>query len=78
VTRLAVKLDFIIGVLLKALKTAGTDQFRGVQVHIGEIMAWRHMFWSLSDAMALNPEKKENGIVIPNLNGGLAYRVFLQ
>lgn len=59
VTRLAVKLDFIIGVLLKALKTAGTDQFRGVQVHIGEIIAWRHMFWSLSDAMALNPEKKK-------------------
>ncbi|MGE8000179.1 4-hydroxyphenylacetate 3-hydroxylase N-terminal domain-containing protein [Lysinibacillus sp. NPDC093190] len=78
VTRLAVKLDFIIGVLLKALKTAGTDQFRGVQVHIGEIIAWRHMFWSLSDAMALNPEKKENGTVVPNLNGGLAYRVFLQ
>ena len=41
VTRLAVKLDFIIGVLLKALKTAGTDQFRGVQVHVGEIIAWR-------------------------------------
>ena len=59
VTHLAVKLDFIIGVLLKALKTTGTDQFHGVQVHIGEIIAWRHMFWPLSDAMALNPEQRK-------------------
>ncbi|MBD3107135.1 Pyoverdin chromophore biosynthetic protein pvcC [Bacillus sp. AGMB 02131] len=78
VTRLAVKLDFIIGVLMKALKTAGTDVFRGVQANVGEIIAWRHMFWSLSDAMALNPEKSANGTVIPNMNGGLAYRIFMQ
>lgn len=78
VTRLAVKLDFIIGVLMKALKTAGTDEFRGVQAQLGEILAWRHMFWSLSDSMALNPTKLDNGTVIPNINGGLAYRIFLQ
>lgn len=78
VTRLAVKLDFIIGTLMKALETAGTDQFRGVQAQVGEILAWRHMFWSLSDAMCYNPTKQENGFYVPNLNGGLAYRVFLQ
>src|SRR5699024_3899452 len=29
-TRLAVKMDFVAGVLLKAVRTNGTDQFRGV------------------------------------------------
>ncbi|WP_042348429.1 4-hydroxyphenylacetate 3-hydroxylase N-terminal domain-containing protein [Bacillus massiliigorillae] len=77
VTRLAVKLDFIIGLMLKAVKTAGTDQFRGVQANIGEVIGWRNMFWSLSDAMALNPTQGPNGTVIPNLNGGLAYRIFM-
>lgn len=78
VTRLAVKLDFIIGALAKALETAGTNEFRGVQAQVGEIIAWRHMFWSLSDAMCYNPTKQDNGSYIPNLNGGLAYRIFLQ
>ena len=31
-TRLAVKLDFIIGLVQKALRVSGTDDFRGVQV----------------------------------------------
>jgi 4-hydroxyphenylacetate 3-monooxygenase len=77
VTRLAVKLDFISGLLLKAVKVNGTDQFRGVQVNVGEVLAWKNMFWALSDAMALNPEKGANGTVLPNLNYGLAYRVFM-
>jgi 4-hydroxyphenylacetate 3-monooxygenase len=77
VTRLAVKLDFISGLLLKAVKVNGTDQFRGVQVNVGEVLAWKNIFWALSDAMALNPEKGANGTVLPNLNYGLAYRVFM-
>jgi 4-hydroxyphenylacetate 3-monooxygenase len=77
VTRLAVKLDFIVGLMLKAIKLAGTDQFRGVQANVGEIIAWRHLFWSISDAMARNPMKGANGTVLPNLNYGLAYRVFM-
>ncbi|UCZ52753.1 Pyoverdin chromophore biosynthetic protein pvcC [Bacillus shivajii] len=77
VTRLAVKLDFITGLLLKALKANGTDQFRGVQANIGEVIAWRNMFWSMSDAMALNPNTGANGTVLPNINYGLSYRVFM-
>src|SRR5699024_6280138 len=74
-TRLSVKLDFMSGLLLKALRTNATDQFRGVQANAGEVIAWRNMFWSLSDAMAFNPEQRSNGVVLPNLKGGLAYRV---
>ncbi|MFB4165349.1 4-hydroxyphenylacetate 3-hydroxylase N-terminal domain-containing protein [Alteribacillus sp. JSM 102045] len=76
-TRLAVKLDFISGLLIKAVQTSGVDQFRGVQTHVGEVIAWRNMFWSLSDSMALNPDKSRNGSVVPNLNAGLSYRVFM-
>ena len=54
-TRLAVKLDFLVGVIAKALRTTGGDEFRGNQAMLGEIIAWRNLFWALTDAMALNP-----------------------
>lgn len=77
VTRLAVKLDFVAGLLIKAVKVNGSDTFRGVQVNVGEVIAWKNMFWALSDAMAMNPDPGRNGTVLPNLNYGLAYRVFM-
>ena len=42
-TRLAVKLDLITGLLVKAVETTGVEQFRGVQVNIGEVINWRHL-----------------------------------
>ena len=54
-TRLAVKLDFLVGVIAKALRAAGSDEFRGNQAMLGEVIAWRHLFWALTDAMAMNP-----------------------
>src|SRR5690625_2234593 len=77
VTRLAVKLDFVAGVLLKAVKTNGTDQFRGVQSNVGEVIAWRNMFWAIGDSMTYNPDPGPDGTLLPNLNSGLAYRVFM-
>lgn len=74
---MAVKLDFIAGLLLKAVKINGTDSFRGVQTNVGEVLAWKNMFWAMSDAMALNPDQGRNGTVLPNLNYGMAYRVFM-
>lgn len=38
-TRLAVKLDFIAGLLLKAVEATGTSNFRGVQAQVGEVIA---------------------------------------
>ncbi len=75
-TRLAVKLDFIAGLLMKAARTTGVDGFRGVQVHIGEVIGWRNLFWALTDAMARNPDPWVNGAVLPNLRAGSAYRLF--
>ena len=74
-TRLAVKLDFLAGLFLKAVEATGTKDFRGVRVNVGEVLAWRNMFWSLTDAMSRNVSPWTNGHVLPNLEAGLAYRV---
>ena len=73
--RLAVKLDFIAGLLLKGVEATGTKDFRGVQAQVGEVLAWRNLFWGLTDAMARTTKPWTPGYVLPNLDYGLAYRV---
>jgi two-component FAD-dependent monooxygenase len=77
-TRLAVKLEFIAGMLAKAVELTGTKDFRGVQTRIGEVLAWRNLFWGLSDAAARNPVPWKDGSVLPNPAYGMAYRWFMQ
>lgn len=77
-TRLAVKLEFIAGLLARALRITGTSDFRGVQSRLGEVLAWRNLFWGLSDAAARNPISWHNGAVLPNPRYGMAYRWFMQ
>ena len=74
-TRLAVKMDFLAGLLLKAVEATGAKDFRGVQAQVGEVLAWRNLFWALTDAMARNPMPWTEGYVLPNIEAGLAYRV---
>jgi 4-hydroxyphenylacetate 3-monooxygenase len=69
-TRLAVKLDFMVGVIAKALRAAGSDEFRGNQAMLGEVIAWRNLFWGLSDAMAMNPVPWVGDAVLPNSQSG--------
>lgn len=76
-TRLAVKLDFIVGVLSKALKITGTNAFHGVQSRFGEVVAWRNTMWGLSDAMAKS-NIPWNGMVQPDARYGAAYRTISQ
>ncbi|MBM3529204.1 MAG: Pyoverdin chromophore biosynthetic protein pvcC [Alphaproteobacteria bacterium] len=75
-TRLAVKLDFLTGLIAKALRAAGSDEFRGNMAMLGEVIAWRNMFWALSDAMAMNPVPWVEDAVLPNPQSGSSYRVF--
>ncbi|MEZ4860212.1 MAG: 4-hydroxyphenylacetate 3-hydroxylase N-terminal domain-containing protein [Caldilineaceae bacterium] len=75
-TRLAVKLDLITGLLLQAVEATGVDQFRGVQVNLGEVITWRHLFWSLSDAM-VHSVTTLNGTVIPKLEHLMSYRMLM-
>ena len=74
--RLCVKLDFIAGLLSKALRATGTRDFRGVQANLGEVIAIRNLMWGLSDAMCKSPDPWENGAVQPSLIYGMAYRTF--
>jgi amino acid adenylation domain-containing protein len=73
-TRLAVKLDLIAGLVMKAVEATGTDEFRGVQVNVGEVLNWRHLMWALSDAMA-RTVTPHNGAVLPNLDYMMAFRM---
>ena len=75
-TRLAVKLDFIAGLLMKAARATGVESFRGVQTQIGEVIGWRNLFWALSDAMAHNPDPWVDGALLPSLKASTAYRLF--
>ena len=77
VTRLAVKLDFIAGLLMKGLEVTGTQDFRGIQTRIGEVIAWRNMFWGLSHGMIGNAEEWIDGTLLPNHEYGMAYRWFM-
>jgi len=74
-TRLAVKLDFITGLLVKALQCTGSLEFRGVQAQVGEVVAWRNLFWSLTDAMHGNASEWINGVYLPSTQALQAYRV---
>lgn len=74
-TRLAVKLDFITGLLLKATEAGGTNKFRGVQANLGEVIAWRNLFWALSDAMVRSPTPWEGEFVLPNMSPAASYQV---
>jgi 4-hydroxyphenylacetate 3-monooxygenase len=74
--RIAVKLDFISGLLLKALEATGAKEFRGVQVQAGEVIAWRDLFWSLSETQARHPVEGPGGSLIPNPTAARAYRAF--
>jgi 4-hydroxyphenylacetate 3-monooxygenase len=74
-TRLAVKLDFIAGLLLKATEAAGTKDYRGVQANIGEVIAWRNLFWALSDAMVRDPRPWIDPYLLPNMDPGNAYQI---
>ncbi len=73
-TRLAVKLDLIAGLVIKAVEATGTDEFRGVQVNVGEVLNWRHLMWALSDAMA-RTVIPHNDAVVPNLDYMMAFRM---
>ena len=76
-TRFAVKMDFLVGALAKALDITGAGEFHGVKSQLGEVIAWRNTFWALSDAMAKG-SVDWNGMILPDPEAAGAYRVLNQ
>jgi aromatic ring hydroxylase len=75
-TRLATKLEFMSGLLSRAVKANGTDAFRGVQAAVGELITMRDMIWAITTAMAYDPEPSTGGTVVPKLEYASAIRVY--
>jgi 4-hydroxyphenylacetate 3-monooxygenase len=74
--RMSVKLDFMCGLLTKGLEANGTDQFRGNQTMLGEVIAWRNMIWSLNAAMVAEPQPGPGDSALPNQEYAMASRLF--
>ncbi|PBC78719.1 2-isocyano-7-hydroxycoumarin 6-hydroxylase [Streptomyces sp. TLI_235] len=72
--RMAVKLEFMAGILDRGTRLNGTDKFRGVQAGLGELLAWRHQTWAVTTAMAMDPEPGEGGTVLPRMDYSAGYR----
>ncbi len=75
-TRLAVKLDFMTGLLARGLAYNGTDGFRGVQASLGEVVAWRTLMWAMTTAMVSDPQAGPGGSVIPRIEYAATMRIF--
>ncbi|MFN0305801.1 MAG: 4-hydroxyphenylacetate 3-hydroxylase family protein, partial [Burkholderiales bacterium] len=75
-TRLGVKLDLMCGLLAKGLASNGTDDFRGTQAALGEVIAWRNLIWALTAAMCLDPQPGPGDSVMPKLEYAATVRLF--
>jgi 4-hydroxyphenylacetate 3-monooxygenase len=75
-TRLGVKLDLMAGLFSKGIVANGTEVFRGVQVALGDVIAWRNLIWALTAAMALDPQPGPGDSVVPKLEHAATLRLF--
>jgi len=75
-TRFAVKLDFLAGLLEQALECTGSIEFRNVAAELGEVVAWRNLFWSITDTMCLASEEWHSGAYLPPSESAFNYRTF--
>ncbi len=75
-SKIAVKLDFMLGLLISGLRSNGTYEYRGVQTKVAEVAGWRNLMWSLTTAMCAEPDKGPNGTVLPRLEVAATARYF--
>ncbi len=75
-TRLYVKLEFCTGLMVKGTQASGTNQYRGVQATIGELISMRNMLHGMTTAMASDVEPSLGDSVVPKLQLAAATRVY--
>ncbi|MEE1926805.1 4-hydroxyphenylacetate 3-hydroxylase N-terminal domain-containing protein [Streptomyces sp. TRM 70351] len=74
-TRLAVKLDFLSGLLLRAAHVTGGDARPAVRAAAGEVLAWRQTVWAHSLAMVEEARPGPDGAWLPDADTAHAHRV---
>jgi aromatic ring hydroxylase len=75
-TRLAVKLDFLCGLLAMGLEANGTSGFRGVQAALGELIGWRNLICALTSTLCHETQPGPGGSVVPALEYAVLIRQF--
>ncbi len=74
--RIAVKLEFIAGLLMHAANAAGTSSLPESRTATGELLSYRNLFWGLSEAQIRSPDPWINGAILPGADHGLTCRIF--
>ncbi|MGH8916476.1 MAG: 4-hydroxyphenylacetate 3-hydroxylase family protein [Acidimicrobiia bacterium] len=75
-TRLAIKLEFLCGLLARGLRANGTYEFRGVQAKLGELIGWRNMIWGITSTLCHETQPGPGGSVVPALEYATLIRLF--
>jgi len=75
-TRLAIKLEFLCGLLARGLKANGTSEFRGVQAKLGELIGWRNLIWGITSTLCHETQNGPGGSVVPALEYATLIRLF--
>lgn len=75
-TRLAIKLEFLCGLLARGLKANGTSEFRGVQAKLGELIGWRNLIWGITSTLCHETQPGPGGSVVPALEFATLIRLF--
>ncbi len=73
--RLAVKMDFFSGLFMKVAEMVGYQEQRHVQVHLGEVLTWRTLFWAISGGMIEDAVPWVEDTLLPNPGYMDPYRV---
>lgn len=75
-TRLAIKLEFLCGLLARGLEANGTIGYRGVQARLGELIGWRNLIWSITTTLCHETQPGPGGSVVPALEYATLVRLF--
>ncbi|MBO1771141.1 4-hydroxyphenylacetate 3-hydroxylase N-terminal domain-containing protein [Agrococcus sp. TF02-05] len=71
-TRLEAKLERIAGLAVRAAEIMGTDQRRGTQAALGELIAFRHTVAGLRDAM-IEQAAPSGESILPGVDAAMAF-----
>ncbi|MGH8872121.1 MAG: 4-hydroxyphenylacetate 3-hydroxylase family protein [Acidimicrobiia bacterium] len=75
-TRLAIKLEFLCGLLARGLEANGTSEFRGVQAKLGELIGWRNLIWGITSTLCHETQPGPGGSIVPALEYATLIRLF--